>query len=199
MTVPRVLLVLGLSWPLAAFAGGIDQKATYDQSGIWSRTNQRVLEYGSIIVNISLAVVEGGETRLGRNAWQSVDSMALSSAIALVAKPVFGRQRPSENDDPDSWGQGGKSFPSGEVALITGVVTPYILEYHQDNPWVYSLALLPVYDSIARVKAQAHWQTDVLAGMAIGVGSGYLAWKRDSPFFLNLLPDGVKVGYRKKF
>jgi len=185
--------------PLACIAGGIDHKVEFDESGIWSRSNQKFLEYGSIVANVGVAVWEGGDTRLGRNAWQSVDSMALSGVVANVAKPVFGRKRPRDTEDPNEWRSGGKSFPSGEVASISGIVTPYILEYRHDQPAVYALELLPLYDGIARIKSQAHWQTDVLAGFAIGTASGYYAYNRDSPFILNILPHGVSVGVRTRF
>jgi undecaprenyl-diphosphatase len=180
-------------------AGGIDHKVPFDDSGIWSRSNQQFLEYGSIVANVGLAVWEGGETRLGRNAWQSVDSMTLSGVVANVAKPVFGRKRPRDTDDPGEWRSGGKSFPSGEVASISGIVTPYVLEYGHDHPGVYALELLPLYDAIARVKVQAHWQTDVLAGFAIGTASGVYAYGRESPFILGVLPHGVSVGVRARF
>jgi undecaprenyl-diphosphatase len=59
--------------------------------------------------------------------------------------------------------------------------------------------LLPAYDAIARVKVGAHWQTDVLAGWAIGTGTGYLAHQRDDPFILSVLPHSVSIGVRKRF
>jgi undecaprenyl-diphosphatase len=49
------------------------------------------------------------------------------------------------------------------------------------------------------MKAQAHWQTDVLAGMAIGGALGYYAHARDSSFILEALPGGVMVGLKKRF
>ena len=64
---------------------------------------------------------------------------------------------------------------------------------------VYALELLPVYDGIARLKSNAHWQTDVLAGFALGAATGYLAHSRDNPFILGVLPHGFTVGIRRKF
>ena len=71
-------------------------------------------------------------------------------------------------------------------------------EYAHDHPWMLALEALPLYDGIARVKVQAHWQTDVLAGFAIGTAAGYYAHSRDNPFFLEVLPHGVGVGIRKQ-
>jgi len=178
---------------------GIDHRLSQSDTGVWSRSNQNALQYLSIAGNLGFALWEGGDTRPGKTAWQSVDSMALSAVAANVAKPVFGRQRPSQTDDPNQWFKGGRSFPSGEVATITGIVTPYILEYRHDYPTVWALELLPAYDAVARMKSRGHWQTDVLAGFAIGTGSGYLARSRDDPLILGLLPNGLTVGFKKQF
>jgi undecaprenyl-diphosphatase len=178
---------------------GIDHRLADDNSGIWKRTNQNLLQYGGVAVNLGLALWEGGESRLGRTAWQSVDSMTLSAVAANAAKPVFGRLRPAQTNNPDQWRKGGKSFPSGEVATISGIVTPYVLEYAHDYPAVYALELLPAYDALARMKVRGHWQTDVLAGFAIGTASGYYAHNRKSPFFLGLLPHGFFIGVKERF
>src|SRR5262249_54970702 len=166
---------------------------------IWARSNQNLLRYGLLIGDIGLAVWEGGETRLGHSAWQSIDSVALATVAAETGKRVFGRLRPTETNDPNHWFQGGRRFPSAEVAETSGIVTPYILESRHDQPAVYALELLPAYDAVARVKVGAHWQTDVLAGWALGTGTGYLAHKRDSPFILSVLPHRVTVGLRRQF
>ena len=82
---------------------------------------------------------------------------------------------------------------------MAGMVTPFVLEYGPDHPAVYALELLPAYTAIARTRVRAHWQTDVLAGWAIGTAAGYYAHSRDSPFILSALPTGVSVGYHKSW
>jgi len=37
-----------------------------------------------------------------------------------------------------------------------------------------ALEVLPADQAIARVRAHAHWQTDVQAGFALGTGTGWL-------------------------
>ena len=188
---------------LPLFAGvvhaGIDHPVEVDNSGIWARSNQNLLRYGALIGDIAFAVWEGGESRIGKSAWQSIDSVALAGLSAEAGKRIFGRLRPSETNDPNQWFQGGRSFPSGEVAEISSIVTPYVLEYGHDHPAVYALELLPAYDAIARVKVGEHWQTDVLAGWALGTATGYLAHGRDNPFILGVLPHGFSVGFKKQF
>jgi undecaprenyl-diphosphatase len=82
---------------------------------------------------------------------------------------------------------------------VSAAISPFVFEYTHDYPWTLALEALPLYDAIARVKVQSHWQTDVLAAYAIGTAAGYYAHSRDSPFFLEVLPHGVGVGIRKQW
>jgi PAP2 superfamily protein len=182
-------------------AGGIDHVVTYDNSGVWNRDIQQAVVYTLIGGEIAGALWEGGETRLGKTFWQSIDSSALGAISSEAMKHIFTRARPTQTSDPNEWfqGSGHYSFPSGEVTAVAAIVTPFVLEYGQDYPAVYALELLPAYQAIARVKVQAHWQTDVLAGFALGTGTGWLAHTRDSPVILGVLPHGFMVGLRATF
>ena len=182
-------------------AGGIDHLVSYDNSGIWKRCNQQALIYTMIGGEVVGAIWLGGEDRLGKTFWQAIDSSALGAVTSEAMKHVFRRSRPDQSPDPNLWFQSGGhySFPSGEVTAVTAIVTPFVLEYGRDHPAVYALELLPAYDMIARVKIHAHWQTDVLAGFALGTGTGYLAHTRDSPVILGVLPHGFTVGIHTQF
>src|SRR5438067_9470308 len=200
----HMLLICSLLAPAMLHADGgplgIDHRWNYDNSGIWKRSNQDLLRYGALAADIGLALWEGDGSRLGRSAWQSVDSVVLAGITAEAAKLVFGRERPRDTNDPDQWFKSGnRSFPSGEVAEISAIITPYVLEYRHDHPAVWALELLPAYDAIARMKVQAHWQTDVLAGFALGTAAGVLAYQRNTPFILSVLPHSVSIGFKKRF
>jgi acid phosphatase family membrane protein YuiD len=197
------LLLLGAAPGCRA---GIDHLVTYDDSGIWKRSNQEIVEYGLIAAEIGGALWEGGESRLGTTFWTSIDSWVAAGLVAQVLKVSFSRVRPRDSGpppgDPNLWfqGHGNQSFPSGEVAAVSSIVTPFVLEYGHDHPAVYALELLPVYDAIARVKAQAHWQTDVLAGFALGTGTAWLIHRSpNSPFILKVMPHAIYVGIGKSF
>jgi membrane-associated phospholipid phosphatase len=198
----KALLVgIAAGLPALAAAGGIDHKVEYDDSGIWHR-NVQVLAQATVVGTVVIgALSEGNDTRLGHALWQSFDAMAIGAVTAQGMKYAFSRARPTQTDDPGMWfqGPGHKSFPSGEVMTMTTAVTPLILEYGQEYPAVWALAALPVYDGIARVKVNAHWQTDVLASMAIGTALGVYAHSRPIPISVSLLPHGVTVGWRKSF
>ena len=88
---------------------------------------------------------------------------------------------------------------SGEVTAISAAVTPFMVAYGDDHPAIYSLALLPVYDAVARVKTRGHWQSDVLVGAAIGTGVGLWAAHRQSPLIIGWLPGGFQVGFVHHF
>lgn len=178
---------------------GIDHRLGYDNAGIWKRSYQKDLSYCVALCTLAAASLEGGRTRFGRTLWQSVDAMAFSSLAAQGLKLGFGRERPSYSANPNLWHRGGASFPSGEVTQMASFVTPFIAEYRRDHPWVWALALIPAYDAEARMKTWGHWQTDVLAGAALGVGFGVWAHERQQPLILSWLPGGFMIGYARRF
>lgn len=197
--------ILSISAATRAEAGGgpfgIDHRVAYDNSGIWKRTYQIDLTVGTAVVVTAGALWEGDDSKLGDTFWRSLDSTVLSVASAQVMKFAFSRERPSATADPNQWfkGHGNQSFPSGEVAEVAGAVTPFIVAYGDEQPAVYALAVLPVYDAIARVKVRGHWQSDVLVGGALGVAWGVYAGRAEKPFFLDVLPRGIMVGVSKHF
>lgn len=201
MLLALALGVIGSPSTAAGGPFGIDQRINEDHSGIWNRRNQSLLQDGAALIIVAGALWQGDQDRLGHTYWQAVDSAALGTASAAALKLVFARARPTQTDNPNAWfqGRGHNSFPSGEVAAITSAVTPFVLEYGADHPAVYALELLPMYDAIARVKVQAHWQSDVLAAFALGTAAGWYAHGRSSSLSIGVLPGGVAVGWRTRF
>ncbi len=207
-TLTRLLCLLVLlgtlgAAPTHAASGplGIDHEWTLDQSGIWKRSLQVDLEVGVIALEAGGALWLGNDDPLGHTFWQAADSSVVAGVAANVLKYTVGRARPTQGDNPNKWFQGSccQSFPSGEVTLQASFVTPFIARYRSDHPWVWALELLPLYDGIARLKSRAHWQTDVLAGWALGTGVGYWASTRQTPLLVEVLPHGLSVGFSKRF
>jgi membrane-associated phospholipid phosphatase len=202
-----VFIILAVGAPACALAGGgplgIDHILTYDNRGVWKRDYQLALIYGLLTAESVGAVWEGGQSRWGRTLWQSVDATVAGAVVSTTLKYTFSRVRPIDSQgDPNLWfkGKGNESFPSGEVTVVSSIVTPLVLEYGREHPLVYGLELLPVYDSIARMKVQAHWQTDVLAGFAIGTACGWWMHRNpNAPYVLSVMPHSIYVGISKKF
>jgi len=179
----------------------IDHTVSYDASGVWNPNVYRGLVGVLTAAQIGGAVWEGSETRFGKTMWQGIDAEIIGGVTATAGKYIFTRTRPSDGNNPCLWFQGGSnySFPSGEASVAAALVTPYILEYGGDYPATYALLLLPLYVGAGRIKNQAHWQTDVLAGWAVGGLSGWFAHSRDVPIMIQLLPHGFQIGYGRQF
>ena len=204
----RLLCLLALlisAVPSLATAGsgplGIDHELALDENGIWARKYQTSLEYGVIAVEISGALWLGNDNELGHTMWQTLDSSIISGIASGILKRAFGRARPDQGGNPNEWFRGSccESFPSGEVTLQASFVTPFIANYAKENPWIWGLEVLPVYDALARLKSQAHWQSDVIAGWALGTGIGYWTTTWKTPLTVRLLPGGLSVGISKRF
>ena len=201
----RLALVLAATQaPVAAQNCGwshVDHLVGYDASGIWNPSVFRGIVGGLTIAQVAGAVWEGSESRFGKTMWQGIDSEIIGDVAAEAGKYIFTRARPNNGANPCLWFQGGKnhSFPSGEASVAAALVTPYVIEYARDNPAAYALLLLPLYVGAGRIKNQAHWQTDVLAGWAVGGLSGWYAHSRDTPILIEILPHGFAVGFKTQF
>jgi len=185
-----------------AYAGGgplgIDHEWTYDNSGIWSTHYETAVEYGALAFEVGGALWLGSENDFGHTLWQSIDATALGEISAEILKYGFGRARPNQGDNPDKWFQGTSydSFPSGQVTLQASFVTPIIVHYAHEDPWIWALEALPLYDGLARLKHQDHWQSDVIA---LGTATGYWASRREMPFSVQILPRGLTIGIWRSY
>jgi membrane-associated phospholipid phosphatase len=179
----------------------IDRLVPLDDAGLWNTDVYRGLVTALTVAQVGGALWEGSQTRFGKTLWQGIDAQIMASVTAAAGKRIFTRVRPSTADDPCLWFQGGAnySFPSREAAVAMALVGPMVLEYGGEDPTAYALLALPLYIGIARVKNQAHWQSDVLAGWAIGGLSSWLAHSLDTPLTIMLLPDGFALGLRMQF
>jgi hypothetical protein len=199
-----VLVLSGLYAQASQAAGGplgIDHRWTYDNHGMWSTRYEQGLVYGVMIFEAGGAFWLGDDNDFGHTLWQSVDASIVSGFSAEVLKYAFSRARPNQGGNPDKWFQGSccDSFPSGQVTLQASFVTPIILHYAHDHPWIWLLEALPVYDALARLKHQDHWQSDVIAGWALGTAAGYWAGNREIPLMVQILPRGLTIGFYRHF
>jgi membrane-associated phospholipid phosphatase len=95
------------------------------------------------------------------------ESLLDSLIVVGVLKEVFRRNRPDEKNPGDFWG-GGTSFPSGHAIQVWSIASLLDHEYKHNKIvgiTAYSLAGIV---SAARIAAQKHFASDVVAGGAIG-------------------------------
>jgi membrane-associated phospholipid phosphatase len=95
------------------------------------------------------------------------ESLLDTLIVAGVLKEVFRRNRPDEKDPGHFWG-GGTSFPSGHAIQVWSIASLLDHEYKRKKIigiTAYSLAGIV---SVARIAAQKHFASDVVAGSAMG-------------------------------
>jgi membrane-associated phospholipid phosphatase len=95
------------------------------------------------------------------------ESLLDSLIVVGVMKEVFRRNRPDQKNPGDFWG-GGTSFPSGHAIQMWTIAS--LLDHEYKNKRIvgitaYSLAGIV---SVARIAAQKHFASDVVAGGAMG-------------------------------
>ena len=167
-TVRAVLACAFLFWSAHALAGGgflgIDHRLNSDATGIYNRDVQNFVVYSLVSGAVIGGVWEGGESRLGKTYWQSIDSTALGAVSSQAMKMIFTRARPSQGNNPDAWFQGGShySFPSGEVTAVSAVITPFVFEYHEDY--------------------RDRFEDRVLTAIVFGAAIALISGARESPF-----------------
>jgi hypothetical protein len=86
-------------------------------------------------------------------------------------KAITGRDRPNTGNGPYDWFAGGKSFPSGHTATAFSLAAGVSM-YADDSLWV----AIPAYTlatgvGFSRIRADAHFLSDVFVGAVIGVVS----------------------------
>lgn len=124
-----------------------------------------------------------------RETWAMLEAGGLSVVTAYAIKFATRRERPDETSDPNEWGKsGGDSFPSQHSTLAFAVGTVLAESGNDDYRWVrrvlgYGLGVATSYE---RLKHNAHWLSDTVAGAALGIASAHFAMhRRESPYSEN--------------
>jgi membrane-associated phospholipid phosphatase len=95
------------------------------------------------------------------------ESLLDSLIVAGVLKEVFRRNRPDEKHAGDFWG-GGTSFPSGHAIQMWTIASLLDHEYkHKKIVGITAYSLAGIV-SAARIAAQKHFSSDVVAGGTMG-------------------------------
>ena len=181
------------------FSFTIDRKVSESDAFIF--TSHYEVPYLMGYALMGTVLIEGNsKTRFGKTTMKALDSFIWANLGTEAFKKTFRRVRPRNAKTSNEWFQDGhNSFFSGHVASVTASVTPYIFEYQNDYPWVRLLWFFPIQQMAGRVNAQAHWQTDVLAGAIFGTLVGCYSHSRETPLFLYFDGDGIYTGLKYRF
>jgi len=108
---------------------------------------------------------------------------SISSLLDNLIKLVISRQRPPADLVHVLSPTTGFSFPSGHAVFFTWMafmiavaIAPKIRPAFRPVLWIFAVVVI-VLTCIARVWAGAHWPSDVLGGVLLGVGwSAFVLW-----------------------
>jgi membrane-associated phospholipid phosphatase len=141
-------------------------------------------------------------------AWNMVEAGGLSVTTSFVLKYAAARERPNQTDDPNRWRKGGSSFPSihASLAFAVGAV---LAESGNDDYRIIRRFLgygaIASFTAFERLKHNAHWLSDDVAGAAIGGATAHFILERDaerhaardrgSAWSVTPLPGGAMLSY----
>ncbi len=124
----------------------------------------------------SLIHSSSGDTEAGN----MLESAGLSVVTSYGLGYAFGREGPDQTTDPNRWFHGGDSFPSEHVAGAFAIGTVLAESGNPEFRWIrrvlgYGLGLGTAY---LRMRHNAHWLSDTVAGGALGMASAHFTLNR---------------------
>jgi membrane-associated phospholipid phosphatase len=133
----------------------------------------------SSIVIVPLVIIGG--LLIWRRPWAALYyaiAAATSVTIATIIKTLVGRPRPTDILVTPDFG----SFPSGHSANAALIATTLGIIFLRTWVWVAG-AVYTVLMMLSRTYLGAHWISDTIGGMLVGVGVAIIIW---APFALRL-------------
>jgi membrane-associated phospholipid phosphatase len=117
------------------------------------------------------------DKQIKQNGYELLINIAVSQLISEALKISINRERPADKYPTEIFAYSpthGGSFPSGHTSLAFATATTLALDYKK---WYI---VVPAYlwaGSVAysRMYLGVHYPSDVLGGIIIGIGSGYLS------------------------
>ena len=109
-----------------------------------------------------------------------LEAAGFSTATGYLLKYAGGRERPDSTSDPNQWRSGGDSFPSTHTAAAFAIGTVLAESGNERYRWVrrilgYGMA---GYTGYARLKHNAHWLSDTVAGAGLGISTAHFVMNR---------------------
>jgi hypothetical protein len=143
-------------------------------------------------------------------AWNMLESGGLSLVSAYALKYIIRRPGPDQTTDSNHWFSGGKSFPSEHTTAAFAVGTVLAESGNPEFRWLrrtigYGVGFGTAY---LRMKHNAHWLSDTVAGAALGMASAHFVMNRgaereqaDDSSAISLVPvqGGVMLAYSATF
>ncbi len=142
-------------------------------------------------------------------AWNMFESAGLSMVSAYTLKYIIRRPGPDATTDPNHWFSGGSSFPSEHTTAAFAIGTVLAESGNPEFRWLrrtigYGVGFGTAY---LRMKHNAHWLSDTVAGAALGMASAHFVMNRSAQreeadnSAISLVPvqGGVMLAYSATF
>ena len=142
-------------------------------------------------------------------AWNMLESGGLSFVSAYALKYIVRRPGPADTTDPNHWFRGGSSFPSEHTTAAFAVGTVLAESGNPEFRWLrrtigYGVGFGTAY---LRMKHNAHWLSDTVAGAALGAATARFVMNRseqreeqdDSEISLVPVQGGVMLAFSADF
>jgi membrane-associated phospholipid phosphatase len=112
--------------------------------------------------------------------WAMIEATGLSGVTAYALKFAAGRETPDQTTNPNEWDKSGNSFPSLHSTAAFAVGTVLAESGNDEYRWLRRLLGygLGVATSYERLKHDAHWLSDTVAGAALGISSANFVMDR---------------------
>lgn len=145
-----------------------------------------------------------GDPNGHHEAWSMFEAATLSTISAYGFKFIARREGPDTTSDPNQWFKsGGRSFPSEHATASFAIGTVLAEAGGDEYRWLRRLLGygLGVGTSYLRLKHNAHWLSDTVAGGALGIASAQFTLNhsyrsRDSGFAVVPVEGGAMLTYR---
>ena len=111
-----------------------------------------------------------------RESWAMLEAAGLGTVTSYGLKYVARRQGPDVTSDPNQWFKsGGNSFPSTHATAAFAIGTVLAESGSDDYRWLRRVLGygLGVGTSYLRLKHNAHWLSDTVAGAALGISTAH--------------------------
>lgn len=144
-----------------------------------------------------------------RETWSMLEAAGLGGATSYALKFAMSRERPGDTNDVNAWRQGGDSFPSLHVTAAFAIGGVLAESGNDRYRWIrrglgYGIGAATAY---SRLKHNAHWLSDTVAGAAVGLAAAQFAVHRNqaadrkSTGSIMLMPTdgGILLAYHSSF
>lgn len=119
-----------------------------------------------------------------REAGEMIEAGLLGSASAFLFKVAIRREGPNDTDNSLKFGGSSGSFPSLHTAAAFSIGTVLAESGNDDVRWIRRLlgyGVVGGFTAYERLKHNAHWLSDTVAGAGLGIATAHFVMNRHSP------------------